>query len=111
MAAFRRPIALLAGLALTLLTLPAAAEPMSRPDGSGTSPLALRLEALIDRIDDVDLGDGWLAMYLSRMGVSDRYGLTYTQYFDAGAKGMRLRVGGPALRRLDRFGLSLELRF
>ncbi len=106
-----RTLVLLAGLALPLFTLPAAAEPMTLPDGTGTSPLARQLAGLLDRVDDVDLGDGWLALYVSRMNVSDRYGLTYTQHFDTGSKGMRLRLGGPALRRLDRFGLSVELRF
>lgn len=107
-----RPLAaLLATLALAFGAGPAQAQDFAAPDGRGVSPLSLRLGELLARVDEVDLGEGWFATHLSRMDVSDRYGLIYTQHLDAGAKGMRVRVRGPALRGIKRFGLSVELTF
>lgn len=102
MAAPRCSIALLAALAAALLG------PTARADVIAGPTQGVEILRSVNRSEPVSglLGDHW-----ARVGISGKYGLTYTRYVEGREKGMRLRVRGPALGRKTAVGLSFEIRF
>jgi hypothetical protein len=107
MAASRWTISLLAVAIAVLLEQPAAAEPESAPPVSEP----IRVAEILQSLDRVEPGETWLSHHFVRLGISGKYGLTYTKHLDAGEHGVRLRFGGPVLRKINRVGLSFEVRF
>ncbi|MEE2677003.1 MAG: hypothetical protein VX546_00355 [Myxococcota bacterium] len=103
MAATRCFIALLAALAAAVLG------PTARADAIG-APTASTAE-ILQSIDHPERASGLLGEHWARLGLSGKYGLTYTRHLEGREKDMRFRVRGPALGRKTAVGLSFEIRF
>ena len=107
MTASRASIVFLAVLAGVLCERPARAGPALAP----AEPDSARIVEMLQGPDLPVPGESSLALHLARVGISGKYGLTYTRHLNRGETGMRLLLGGPALGRETAVGLSFEIRF
>ncbi len=109
MAVSRWSIVLLAVFTAVLLEYRANAESDPLPSEAASTPA--RAAFILQDLDRPEPGETWFSQHFCRVGISGKYGLTYTKRLEAGGKRLRLRFGGPVLRKLNRMGLSFEVRF
>ena len=107
MTASRWSVALVTAIAATLFGQPAHAG----PDRTPAQPRSARTIELLQSLGGPPPGGSSLAQHLAQVGLSGKYGLTYTRRLNRGEKGMRLRLRGPALGHESAVGLSVEVRF